>query len=261
MDAPLEGDVIADAPSEMDVADADAPSDSDVAEVDACVPDAAASAVGCADGTREGFVDVNVFPVIAGCSGGFDIPGVVAENPGTAPNCPSVTTYDTVDPACCRRGGNTGPNPEGIGCNVADLCAVGWHVCEGADDIIRHSPGGCTAGTAPGDPPLFFVTRQSSNGCGDCATGNRTDPGCNGAGCTTGCAPTARTTNDVFGCGNFGATSPLIQCGPIDRFSQNLCSGLPGSNWSCQDDGSGLCEAFTIVHLGAAFGGALCCRG
>ncbi len=214
---------------------------------------------GCADGQREGFVDGKAFPDIAGCSGGWTIPGVMAFNPGTAPACPTIPTYDTVDPACNRQGGNNGPNPNGVGCNVADLCQAGWHVCTGAADVASHSLSGCNGATEGGDPPMFFVTRQSSNGCGDCATGTRTDPDCNSAACTLGCLQTARTSNDVFACGNLGATSPIVQCGPIDRFSNNLCGDV-GSNWTCNDDGTGLCEAYTILHDGPAFGGAVCCR-
>ena len=214
---------------------------------------------GCADGEREGFVDVKQFTSIAGCSGGWSIPGVMAFNPGVAPTCPSFATHDTVIPACNRGGGDDGSNPNGTGCAVADLCEAGWHVCTGAADVTSHVPSGCKGATTANDPPLFFVTRQSSNGCGDCATGTRTSPDCNSKSCTTGCAQTAATSNDVFGCGNLGATSPIVDCGPIDRFSNNLCNDV-GSNWSCNDDGSGFCEAYAIKHDGPDFGGALCCK-
>jgi hypothetical protein len=216
-----------------------------------------APATGCADGTREGFVSLNAFPNIAGCSGGWSVPGVMATNPGTAPSCPTITTHDTVTPACGRMGGNAGLNPNGTGCDVADLCAAGWHVCNTAQDISSHSPNGCIGATSS-DSPLFFVSRQSSTGCGECATGSIA--GCTASSCTAGCAQTSVTSNDVFGCGNFGATSPLVGCGPIDVFSQNECSGLAGSSWSCSDDGSGLCEAFVLTHSGPDDGGALCCR-
>lgn len=224
-----------------------------------CGSSASGSLTGCADGTREGFLDPAAYPRIAGCSGGFHVPGVIAANPGSAPACPTVATFDTVTPACCRRGGNDGFDPEGFGCNVADLCATGWHVCEGAADVSLHSPQGCAGATRASDPALFFVTRQSSNGCGDCATGTRTDADCNGSACTTGCAPTPRLSNDLFGCGNLGSTQPLNGCDPLDRMSNMLCSGLSGSNWTCLDDGTGLCEAYAVVHAGPTFGGALCC--
>ena len=68
----------------------------------------------------------------------------------------------------------------------------------------------------------------------------------------------------AFGCGNFGATAPILGCGPLDRFSHNLCSGLAGSPWSCDlpgpADDSGLCEAFAIRKSDVSHGGVLCCR-
>jgi hypothetical protein len=224
-----------------------------------------AGQAGCADGSREGFTDLNAQPNIAGCSGGWSVPGIMITNPGTAPACSGVMTRDTVTPACGRMGGDDGLNPNGTGCNVADLCAAGWHVCSTAADIASHSPTGCVGATQAGDPPLFFASRQSSNGCGVCATGTRTDADCNSASCTAGCAQTAATSNDVFGCGNLGDSSiggaPLTGCGPIDRFSNNVCSALGDTSWSCNDDGgNGLCEAYVVVHTSAEFGGVLCCR-
>lgn len=218
------------------------------------------AATGCADGTREGFVSLNTYPRIAGCSGGWSIPGVMSTNPGTAPACPGLATHDTVTPACGRMGGDDGLNPNGSGCDVADLCAAGWHVCTGAADITSHSSTGCTGATTADEPRLFFASRQSSNGCGDCATGTRTSSDCDSSSCTTGCAQTAVTSNDLFGCGNLGATSPLNGCGPISEFSQNHCAALSGTSWSCDDGGSGLCEAYAVVHSSADFGGALCCK-
>ena len=45
----------------------------------------ALSAVGCADGQREGFTDLAMYPDIAGCSGAWTIPGIHTDAPGTAP--------------------------------------------------------------------------------------------------------------------------------------------------------------------------------
>jgi hypothetical protein len=224
------------------------------------VVDATPGVPGCSDGTREGFVDPVMFPSIAGCSGGFQIPGVMPFAPPTAPACPTFATFVTTSTACSLHAGNTGLVPDGAGCNVSDLCELGWHVCLGADDVTTSSPTGCDGATNPGDPPLFFVTRQSSNGCDDCATGTRVAPDCNSSACTTGCAETASTSNDVFGCGNVGAQPPFPGCGPLDRSSGNLCASLPGSSWSCMDDGSGLCEAYAIVHTDSSSGGVLCCK-
>ena len=138
----------------------------------------AISAAGCADGQREGFTDVTAHPDIAGCSGAWTVPSIHTHNPGTAPACPGLSTVDTTVPACARGAGDDGANPSGEDCNVADLCAEGWHVCTGADDVDRSSPSGCSGATDDDDAPLFFATRQTSNGCGQCATGSSTDASC-----------------------------------------------------------------------------------
>lgn len=214
---------------------------------------------GCADGHREGFVDVATYPNIAGCSGGWTIPGVMLANPGHGPACLAVETRDTTSPACGRAAGDDGLNPTGRGCNVADLCSEGWHVCATAQEVATHSPTGCAGAAGEQDPPLFFVSRQSSNGCGHCATGSRVGPDCNSVTCSEGCAQTAATSNDVFGCGNIGANSGL-GCEPLDRFSQNRGSALAGTSWRFDADISGYCEAYAVVHAGPGYGGALCCR-
>ena len=224
----------------------------------------AISTAGCADGQREGFTDVTAYPRIAGCSGAWTMPGIHTQDPGTAPACPGLSTADTTVPACGRAAGDDGDNPSGVNCNVADLCAAGWHVCTGADDVNRSSPSGCSGATEQEDVPLFFATRQTSNGCGQCATGSSTDASCDSASCVAGCLQTEHTSNDFFGCGNFGATAPILDCGPLDRFSHNLCSGLAGSPWSCDlpdaADDSGLCEAFAVTKSDLSHGGVLCCR-
>src|SRR5262249_10188320 len=53
------------------------------------------SAVGCADGQREGFRNLTTYPNIAGCSGAWTIPGIHGSNPGIAPAC-GTPTFDTV---------------------------------------------------------------------------------------------------------------------------------------------------------------------
>jgi hypothetical protein len=218
--------------------------------------------IGCADGTREGFQDVERHPHIAGCSGAFGVPGVLAANDGIAPACPGLPVADSTARRCGPGAGNDASDPSGRECTVADLCAPGWHVCTGAADVAASGGVGCKGATHPRDPPLFFATRQSSNGCGVCADGARRAQDCNGVACTPGCAPTDRLSNDVFGCGNFGTPAA---CGGLDRFTNNLCTGLAGSPWSCDAPGpaddNGLCEAFTLVKSGPSHGGVLCCRG
>ena len=61
-------------------------------------------------------------PNIAGCAGGFDVPG--------------VTTAASMQPNCGRISGNSSINPQGTGCSVEDLCSEGWHVCTGAEDPL-----------------------------------------------------------------------------------------------------------------------------
>jgi hypothetical protein len=224
----------------------------------------ALSSIGCADGQREGFTDLNAFPNIAGCSGGWTVAGIHTDAPGTAPACPGLATTDTTTPACARSAGDDSANPLGSGCDVADLCAQGWHVCTGAADVAASSATGCVGATGSDDPPLFFATRQSSTGCGQCATGASTDAACDSSSCTAGCLQTENTSNDFFGCGNFGSSAPILGCGPLDRFSNNLCSGLAGSTWSCNlaatTDDSGFCEAYTVTKSGVTDGGVACCR-
>lgn len=219
---------------------------------------------GCADGEREGFVDVLAYPDIAGCGGAWTVPGVSLFAPDEAPACPGLAPQDTRQPACGRGAGDDGANPLGTACNVADLCAPGWHVCLDAPDVATASGGaGCLDATAAGDPPLLFLTRQSSTGCGVCATGSSTDSSCNSLSCASGCLQTEQVSNDVFGCGNYGAGVTGF-CSPLDRFSSNLCGAIASQGWACNDPGSaddpGTCETFTVVHSNPATGGVLCCR-
>ena len=70
--------------------------------------------VGCSDDTRELFVDPSQWPGVAGCAGGFRVPGTVTAK-GKAPQCN-------------LQAGNDGQQKDGDGCSVEDLCAAGWHV-------------------------------------------------------------------------------------------------------------------------------------
>jgi hypothetical protein len=95
--------------------------------------------------------------------------------------------------------GNSSSNPNGIGCNVADLCARNWHVCASAAEVAADSSTDCTnAGPTAGQ---FFVTRQSSTGCNVCALGTDTDSNCNSSSCEANCLQTPAIANDLFGCG------------------------------------------------------------
>ena len=213
---------------------------------------------GCSDGEREGFANLATYPDIAGCGGGWTIPGISPFAPKSAPSCPELSPDDTGAPACYRRAGDDSRNPEGTSCNAADLCAAGWHVCFDAEEVASLA-GGCGGATAADGPPELFLTRQSSTGCGECAGGTAEGRQCNSASCIAGCVQTERTSNDVFGCGNYGAT-PKASCGVLDRFSEDRCREIAGYGWSCETPG-GLCESFTVVHSDPDTGGVLCCRG
>lgn len=149
-------------------------------------PDDGACAAGCADGQREGFVDLAGEPGIAGCSGGFAVAGLLADAP----------------PACDRAAGDDGAVPDGAGCSATDLCAAGWHVCLTAGQVASAT-GDCAGSIPDGAANLFFATRQSGPGSAECGAG----------------------ANDLFGCGNLGI-APAASCAPLDRFSNDLCAAL-----------------------------------
>ena len=226
----------------------DALSDSsDVVLPDVATPDVAvvAGKAGCADGTREGFADPVHFPTLAACGGAWDQPGIF--------NMPAK---------CANQAGNDGVNAAGTGCTVTDLCAVGWHVCYGKDDVVYRNPNGCAGVMTGATPPVFFTTQMSSTGSFNCASG-------------------ATATNDLFGCGNLGcdftgnATCKAL-CSPLTLSSHDLCKGLrndlgcgdwcnhlgkyPGApnSWDCGTDSTA--EALNVVKTHPEQqGGVLCC--
>ncbi len=155
---------------------------------------------GCSDGSREGFVDEQVYPMVAGCQGAWTIKGI----------------HHGI-PACKRQSGNTGLNPAGQGCNVEDLCAPGWHVCFGAKDVLERNPLGCGGILdVQVKEPKFFLARTSSTGAFNCSQ-DSTKFGSPG------------TSNDLFGCGNLGCSmnfKTYPTCNPLNRASHNLCKGL-----------------------------------
>jgi hypothetical protein len=132
---------------------------------------------GCADGEREAFEDEVLYPSIAGCAGGFAVPGVVVNVP-----------------YCGRLGGDDGPEPSGAGCSVEDLCSDGWHVCHSRAEVMAAGVADCSAVAFGG---AFFATRQSGEGSDTCnATGLNDVFGCGDIGHTNivGCAPLNRST-------------------------------------------------------------------
>lgn len=174
---------------------------------------------GCADGEREGFRE-GAHPQIAGCGGGWSVPG--------------VRTFAA--PACARAAGDDSADASGTGCNIEDLCQEGWHVCTGPSDVASNSATGCVGLVSVGDPGAFYVTRASGSGGGMCeATGN----------------------NDIFGCGTLGAVPNAATCAPLDRFSQDQCGNIPTPPWNCA--GMPFNEANIATHDGTGPGGVLCC--
>ena len=180
-----------------------------------------AAVIGCADGTREGFMNLATYPTIAACGGAWDQPGL----DGAA-----------VAPGCNRAAGNHATNKTGVGCRAADLCAVGWHVCRGPDDLGMRAPNGCADAIDPfypgfgtgdygadiGPPPVlpggaFFVGRGAfGTTCLDAVNG----------------LPLA--AGGIFGCGNLGLADQ--RCGGFGRAAGTRCAGLRDQVQSAADN-------------------------
>jgi hypothetical protein len=212
---------------------------------------------GCSDGTREGFLDQVQYPHIAGCAGGWAEPGV---------------TPDEVKQTCGGKAGNDSSNPQGKGCSTPDLCAAGWHVCRGFEEVALKSPTGCAGSTPPDAKPksLFFAMRQ---------------PSFNGSACEGWDKLAQKAFNDVFGCGNLGTgLGPDKKCGPLDRVLASTQPDSCGFNeaepplgpWECKGgQDSHLNEGKLVTKKACAGescsydgypvgsedkGGVLCCR-
>jgi hypothetical protein len=184
-----------------------------------------ASVVGCSDGTREGFPVVADWPDIAGCSGAWQVPGVIGEQ--------------GENPRCGRLGGNDGERFDGIDCSVADLCADGWHVCRDPADVMHRSRTGCECAVAVGQARMFIVAA--------------------GASPLGACVPGLVSSNDLHGCGRELGPGENTGCSPlVMRMSFVDCarSGV----WSCGTADDHLGEANVVVKNGSPGGGVLCCR-
>jgi hypothetical protein len=181
------------------------------------------SGSGCSDDTREGFRDEVSWQMIAGCAGGFALPGVTGN----------------LAPACARQAGDSSSNPTGAGCNAADLCAIGWHVCLDGSDVARHSPtGDCEGCVAPGEP-RFFLVASGASAMGVC-TVNRS------------------AANDLHGCGGLGEPeSP--DCAPLTRRMGFADCLTTEKVWSCGTAAESTEEAAVVTKGGPTLGGVLCC--
>jgi hypothetical protein len=186
--------------------------------------------IGCSDGTREGYLDRNMYPNIAACAGGWAEPGLASNASRT--------------PECDRRAGNDGDKADGRGCSVTDLCASGWHVCETAHAVsVATGTRGCADAIAPsGDKLVFFVTRQRANGLA-CDATNQTG------------------ANNLYGCGTIGSTADKASCAPFTRMlrDSDCQSQFP---WVCSDgpNGTSTDEYTVVTKQGSSRGGALCCK-
>jgi hypothetical protein len=204
-----------------------------------CLPDCSKppvpSDVGCADGQREGFTDQTKYPCIAACGAAWSVPGVVGKVP-----------------TCNRLAGDDFPTITS-GCSVEDACANGWHVCQSQEEVqTAFAHGGSCVDAGAG----FYVTQVSGPGCGQCAIDSGTDATCTGLNCHTNCLPNSQTRNDLFGCGTLtGATPSQTTCAPLNIFSNNLCSAVPGL--ACGTDGAH--EADNASKASNSGGGVLCC--
>jgi len=135
---------------------------------------------GCADGEREALTDARLYPDIAACSGGWDLPGVLIN-----------TAF------CDRQAGDDGPNPLGTRCSVEDLCSAGFHVCESRGEVMAAGVESCSDEFWNG---AFYVTRQSSEGSDTCTPIGLDDVfGCGDIGLTAinGCAPLNRGAGNL----------------------------------------------------------------
>ncbi len=209
-------------------------------------------AAGCADGEREGYLSWDDYPDIAACSGAWSVPGV---------------TRADLAPTCDHGAGDDSANADGYGCSADDVCAAGWHVCDGGAEVGELA-GSCDDAVPPGTPDkslLFAVSQHSVNNivCDDGAT----------------------EANDVFGCGNLGVTlSDGNGCGPLNRALASTNPDSCGYNeaepglgpWECVGGSdSHYAEGSLVTKVGCPGGscsydgypvgssdkgGVLCCR-
>ncbi len=182
------------------------------------------SAHGCSDGTREILTNNVAFPNLAGCSGGWSVPG--------------IAPLTSLTPMCGRMAGNSSSNQNGTGCAVEDLCALGWHVCRSRLDVATSAPGlAC--------PPIdaistgIWVTRQTTDSNPTCVNPNV-------------------GSNNFVGCGSPTYGRDISGCSPLNKF-MTIYECLPQADagpWNCTGN-----EADTVFKPSSTFGGVLCCRG
>ena len=178
------------------------------------------STVGCSDGSREAFKIVSQWPNVAGCDGGWTVPGVLSAV--------------SMNPACNRNAGNSSSNPAGSGCSVADLCAPGWEVCPDRNTFDNKSPTGC----ALDFNTSLYLVRQGMSSFG------------------TGCS-FATSANNIIGCGQDLGNQPASSCSPLNTYmTLSACNADPF--WNCGNDATN--EGQNVVKSGPGHGGVICCK-
>ncbi len=210
-----------------------------------CVRVVTIDAIGCADGTRESFVDRTRFPLIAGCSGAWSLPGIFPAIPASAlAACVTLGNSSTTAPT------------NGAGCASSNLCASGWHICFGGE-VTPRTVTGCGADLAA-PATSFFAAAVSGPGCGRCAlrSGTLTGTVCGSNSCRDNCHESGDLNNDFFGCGGLGRTAVFGFCDGLNRTSGDNCASLTAP-WVC---GGSIAESRTVTKSGSAAGGVLCCR-
>lgn len=189
--------------------------------------------VGCSDGTREGFRNLERWPEIAGCAGGWQKMGLPVSGDPPRP--------------CGGIAGDRSRNPEGlqcplishgcVECGVADLCARSWHPCIDGKEVLDRSPTGCEDILPPGEQG-FFVAMAGASADGVCAP---------------------RQRNDLHGCGNVGLPES-DQCPPFTRRMGFADCESTGGVWRCGASAQNLDEADVVTKPRPELGGVLCCK-
>eukprot|EP00163_Fabomonas_tropica_P033623 TRINITY_DN8938_c0_g1_i3.p1 TRINITY_DN8938_c0_g1~~TRINITY_DN8938_c0_g1_i3.p1 ORF type:complete len:1435 (+),score=383.97 TRINITY_DN8938_c0_g1_i3:211-4515(+) len=112
---------------------------------------ASVSSDGCADGSREGLDDIEVYRRVAACGASWNIPGVVQGTRSTA-----------------------GCQKNGVGCSVHDACAPGWHVCTSPQEVDSLTESGTCSSLSS-----LYLTTSTETLTGNCqAHGVETVLGC-----------------------------------------------------------------------------------
>src|SRR5690242_17595846 len=108
--------------------------------------------VGCADGSREAFVDAATFPTLAGCAASWS---------------------GQIDLRAARTGASCGDRAGGVAIScvaASDACSAGWHVCGDAGDPLdvnaRISADQCASAGGANQGAYLIAMQHCSNPTG-----------------------------------------------------------------------------------------------